>query len=178
MIVDEKTVIPRCFSKYVYLEVSQYSCTRKYLCWCLFLIKLACSFIKKRFKHICFPVILQHFYKQLFYRPLVIFREMTSKFQGQFNFCRYEGLCPAAKLEIAVAFHWMLQNFSTVTFENNFRSCFQKENKEGGEDAKWPFWFQVFTFSRTVIYQVMKQSSFSTNFHTVEPFSLDCYPFL
>ena len=57
-----------------------------------------------------------------------------------------------------VVFHWMLQNFSTVTFENNFRSCFQKENKEGGEDAKWPFWFQVFTFSRTVIYQVMKQS--------------------
>ena len=77
-----------------------------------------------------------------------------------------------------VVFHWMLQNLSTVTFENNFRSCFQKENKEGGEDAKWPFWFQVFTFSRTVIYQVMKQSSFSTNFHTVEPFSLDCYPFL
>ena len=57
-----------------------------------------------------------------------------------------------------VVFHWMLQNFRTVTFENNFRSCFQKENKEGGEDAKWPFWFQVFTFSRTVIYQVMKQS--------------------
>ena len=57
-----------------------------------------------------------------------------------------------------VVFHWMLQNLSTVTFENNFRSCFQKENKEGGEDAKWPFWFQVFTFSRTVIYQVMKQS--------------------
>ena len=32
-------------------------------------------------------------------------------------------------------------------------------------------WFQVFTFSRTVIYEFMKQYSFSTNFCIVEPFN-------
>ena len=50
--------------------------TGKHLCWSLFLIKLqACHFIKKRFRHRCFPVntakflrtpILKNIYKRLF----------------------------------------------------------------------------------------------------------------
>ena len=35
------------------------------------------------------------------------------------------------------------------------------------------FQFQVFTFSKAVIYYVMKQCFLSTNFGIVEPFNLD-----
>ena len=55
-----------------------------------------------------------------------IFCEITaSKFQGQpaaqFNFCTYEGLCPATKTETHHRFsNRLLQNFRTATFESNF----------------------------------------------------------
>ena len=64
-----------------------------------------------------------------------IFREITAlKFQGkhaaQFNFCRYEGLCPPTKHKSAASVSdEILQNFRTATLENNFWGCFWKENR-------------------------------------------------
>ena len=68
-------------------------------------------------------------------------------------------------------FNVILPNFRTAIFENNFGWLFLKRQQR--RKMQNHLWFQVFTFSRTVIYEVMKQYSFSTNFCIVEPFNLD-----
>ena len=77
-----------------------------------------------------------------------IFREITaSKFQGQhaeqFNFCRYEAICPAAKTEIHRRFsNGVLRDFRTATFGNNFFGKTASEKKtEEEKDGQRPLWF-------------------------------------
>ena len=101
-----------------------------------------------------------------------IFREITaSKFQGQhaeqFNFCRCEVICPAAKTEIHSRFsNGVLRDFRTATFGNIFFGKAASEKKtEEEKDGQRPLWFQT-------LFKVMKQCSFvSTNFRIAEPFN-------
>ena len=94
-----------------------------------------------------------------------IFREITaSKFQGQhaaqFNFCRYEGLCPVTDAKIHRGFsNGILQNFRTATFENNFGKLLLKKTprSRGNRVTIMVSGFQVV----------------STNFRIAEPSNLD-----
>ena len=65
--------------------------------------------------------------------------------------------------------HRALRNFRIAAFDNNFGGLSLKKTKEekGGQLHEW------FTFSRVVIYYVMKQSSSSTNFRIAQRFNLD-----
>ena len=108
----------------------------------------------------------------------IFWAKTASKFQGQhaaqFNFCKYEGLCSASETAIQREFsNENLQNFRTTTLENNFWKAASEKKTEKEKDTQWPLQFQVFTFCVAVIHWVMKQCSFSTNFHTAELFDLD-----
>ena len=70
-------------------------------------------------------------------------------------------------------FHGILRNFRTATFENNFSGAASEKKTKIEKGAHCSLWLQVFTTSRAVIFEITKQSSFSTNFHIAEPFNLD-----
>ena len=44
--------------------------TENYLCWCLFLTKLGCNFIKKRLQHTCSPVKFAKFLRTLILKKI------------------------------------------------------------------------------------------------------------
>ena len=109
--------------------------TRKCLCWSLFLIKLqAYNFIKKEIPTQEFSYEYCKIFKKVLYKTLPvatfgysnqsrIFQEIyTLKFQGQHpsqsNFCRHEGLCPAAKTETTTAgFNGILRKFRSASLK-------------------------------------------------------------
>ena len=113
-------------------------------------------FIKKRLQHRHFPVNITKFLRTAFFKEhpwwlLLVTRINRTKFQGQhaaqFNFCRYEGLCPATKTEIhRGCFH--LPNFRTTTFENIFWELFLKRKQRRRKTRSDPFVFRFLLFPR------------------------------
>ena len=71
-------------------------------------------------------------------------------------------------------FHRILQNVRTATFQINFGDCFwEKKKKNRGKGHVVTFVVSAFHFFQGTYSQVMKQSSFSTNFCIVGPLSLN-----
>ena len=92
-----------------------------------------------------------------------IFREITTlKFQGQhgIQFNRYEGLCPATKIEIHRRFsNGILRDFRAASFENNFGGLLLKRKQRWGRTRSEPL-VSGFHFSRTVIYLLSHEAMY------------------